>query len=155
MAGITDTGFDGSIPDNTVYMKVDPDGVDDFMTNVATITAGMDVAYEAGSSVIIVPADDTNSLIIGVALDNTKYNSTTRLAYDYDDAFPAKEMVPVALIGHGHLVKGISTGTTTAGTQQMRTNTAGKMANGTDAGKVLGTALSDDDADGYFALQMF
>jgi len=155
MAGVTNTGFTGSIPDNTVQMKINWDAVDEFEADAGTITAGMLVSYTAAGHVVVLPADDTNALMLGVALDNTRYNSTTRLAYAYDDAYPDHEMVKVALLGGGHLVKAISTGTTTAGDQQMRTNTAGKMGNGDDVGKTVGTALTDDDSDGYFVLQMF
>lgn len=150
---VTDSGI--TVPSNTVEIQINPDYVIEVMTVVGTITAGMGVSYTAGSNgSLLVPSDSATSVdVVGIALDNHLYNSSTRLQYDYDDAYPANSMVRVALKGGGHLVTAIAKGSVTAGNDVIATTTIGELVDGVTAGAVVGKAQTDA-TDARFVLSL-
>ena len=146
---VTNAGL--TVPTNTVEYDVnyhDPTAIAEFETDVATIVAGMLVAYKNNSSTIVVPCDSSSApLAIGYALDNRMFDSTYNKQYDYDDAYPTTStsggMVRVGLLHKGHkVVAKASSGGVTAGKQVTSTTTDGYVTDTSTAFLGVGLALT-------------
>jgi len=143
-----------TVPANTVEYKIDKAKVVEFMSNDTSIYPGYAVSFDASvTTEIVATTSNVDPKCIGIALNNRLYDETNQKQYDWDDAFPARVMVPVALLHDGHIVVAKSKGAVTAGADVVPTTTAGKVVDGTVAGTVIGRALSAA-TDGDFLLNL-